>query len=328
MNGEILGAVLRLIVLAGLGVAGVLSVVIWKKNRAMRVTFLRFVIQAVGLASLYFLFSIKPSIPMLYVLIAWFILTLFLGRFFCGWICPFAFIMDIESVIRKALNVRYRLLSDKLNIALHKSKYIILATFLLLPIVLWLIDPPVNMSYVVIMAKMFAGPFRPYSIIIEPLVPFIVPWTGQIVVGSVNFSYPYVGQITTFIAAALGQILAVVFVAVTLIGAFFVRRVWCRFCPAGASVSALNRFKTFEGLPLLYIEKDEQKCPKCGICKRVCPVQVNDVYEQKGGKIGTSQCMLCTRCVEMCPYEDALKVKMGNKTVFKSRNWLKPSHSE
>jgi formate hydrogenlyase subunit 6/NADH:ubiquinone oxidoreductase subunit I len=49
------------------------------------------------------------------------------------------------------------------------------------------------------------------------------------------------------------------------------------------------------------------------------------VYEQKGGKIDTSMCMLCMRCVEMCPYEGCLKVKIGRRTVFKSRNWLKPS---
>jgi hypothetical protein len=30
----------------------------------------------------------------------------------------------------------------------------------------------------------------------------------------------------------------------------------------------------------------------------------------------------------MCPYDDALKVKLGNKTIFKSRNWLEPSVSE
>jgi len=328
MNGEVLGAVLRLIILAGLGGAGVLSIVIWKKNRVTRVTFLRFVIQAVGLAALYFLFSINPSIPLLYILIAWFMITLFLGRFFCGWICPFALIMDIESVLRKAFKIRYRLLSDKLNMALHKGRYIILAFFIFLPIVLWLLDPPANVDLAVLLFKLFAGPFRPYSIILEPLVPFVVPWTGKIVIGSFNFSYPYVGQITMFVEGMLGQILAVVFVAVTLIGAFFVRRVWCRFCPAGASISALNRFKAFRRLPLLHIEKDETKCPKCGVCKRVCPVQVNDVYEQKGGKIGTSQCMLCTRCVEMCPYEDALKVKLGNRDVFKSRNWLEPSCSD
>jgi polyferredoxin len=327
MDGVLLGAILRLIVLIGLGVAGVFSVMIWKRNRVSRVTFLRFVVQAVGFAALYFLFSLS-SIPMLYVFIAWFVLTLFLGRFFCGWICPFALLMDIESVVRKAFKIRYRLLSDRLNMALHKGRYIILAVFLLLPIVLWLIDPPMNVDVAMIMLKLFAGPFRPYSIIMEPLVPFIVPWTGQLVIGSFNLSYPYVGQITSFIEAFPGQNFAVTFVAVTLVGAFFVRRVWCRFCPAGVSLSALNRFKVFRGLPLLYIEKDEQKCTKCGVCKRVCLVQVNEVYEQKGGKICASQCMLCTRCVEMCPYEDALKVKLGKKDVFKSRNWLEPSYGD
>jgi polyferredoxin len=272
---------------------------------------------------------------MLYVLIGWFVATAILGRFFCGWVCPFAFIMDIESVVRKTLKIRYRLLPDKLNIALHKGRYIILIAFLLLPIGLWVLNPPPSTEAAVMMSKVFSGPFRPYSIIMDPLVPFIVPWTGQIIapltipgteqIFSVNISYPYIDNITGLIEAIPGQIFAVIFVAITLIGSFFIRRVWCRFCPAGASTTSLNQFKGFKKIPLLYIEKDEHKCTKCGVCKRVCPVQVNEVYDQKGGKIGTSQCILCTRCVEMCPYKDALKVKLGNKAVFNSRNWLEPS---
>jgi ferredoxin len=236
--------------------------------------------------------------------------------------------MDIENVVRKALNIRYRLLPNKLNTALHRGRYIILEVFLFLPIVLWALNPPSNVTVAAFLAKLFAGPFRPYSVIIEPLVPFIVPWTGQVTLGVLNFSYPYVGNITTFVNATAGQTFAVMFVVLTLFGAFFIRRVWCRFCPTGASMAAINQFKAFKSVPLLYIEKDEEKCTKCGVCKRVCPVQVNDVYEQKGGKIGTSQCMLCTRCVEMCPYKDALTVKLVNKSVFKSRNWLEPANSE
>jgi hypothetical protein len=34
------------------------------------------------------------------------------------------------------------------------------------------------------------------------------------------------------------------------------------------------------------------------------------------------------RCVEMCPYEGCLKMKLAGKTVFKSRNWLEPSKIE
>jgi polyferredoxin len=326
MAGEIIGDILRLTVLAGLGAAGILAIMIWKKNRSTRVTFLRLVIQAVSLAALFYVFSYSP--PLLYVVIVLFAMSLFLGRFFCGWICPLAFIMDIETLVRRALQIRHRIIPDKLNIALHKARYAILLLFLLLPITLWLLDPPLNLDFAVMMAKLLAGPFRPYSVVLDPMIPFVVPWTGQLIIGGINLSYPYAQDIITYTGASIGQILAIAFVAVTLVGGFLVRRVWCRFCPTGASLAVVNRFKGFNWAPLLHIDKDEEKCTKCGVCKRVCSVQVNEIYDQKGGKIQTSQCMLCVRCVEMCPYEDTLKVKLGNKTLFKSRNWLEPSQSE
>ena len=45
MAGEIIGDILRLTVLAGLGAAGILAILIWKKNIDTRVKFIRFVIQ-------------------------------------------------------------------------------------------------------------------------------------------------------------------------------------------------------------------------------------------------------------------------------------------
>jgi len=321
MDWAIIGDILRLTVLAGLGIAGIVAILLWKSNLATRVTFVRFVIQSISFAGIFYVFSYSSSIPMLYEVIFIFALTLFLGRFYCGWLCPLGLIMDLEILTRKALKTRHRLLPDKLNLALHKSRYAILLFFLLLPIVLYILDPQ-EIMVSPLMAQLLAGHFRPYSIILDPMIPFIVPWTGQLVIGPVNFSYPYVQEIITYIGANIGSILAIAFVGVTLIGGFFIRRVWCRFCPTGASLGILNRFKGFKWAPLLHIDKDEEKCTKCGVCKRVCSVQVNEVYDQKGGKIQTSQCMLCTRCVEMCPYEDTLKVKLGNKTLFRSRNWL------
>jgi len=46
------------------------------------------------------------------------------------------------------------------------------------------------------------------------------------------------------------------------------------------------------------------------------------MYEKKGGDVTESRCMLCARCVEICPYEGALKMTFAGRTLAKSRNWL------
>jgi polyferredoxin len=141
MGLEILGDVLRIMVLGGLGVAGVMAILIWKKNLATRATFVRLVIQLVSFAAIFYIFTYSSVIPLLYEMIVLFAITLFLGRFYCGWVCPFALIMDLEILLRRALKIRHRIIPDKLNISLHKARYAILLLFLVLPVILWLLDP-------------------------------------------------------------------------------------------------------------------------------------------------------------------------------------------
>ena len=327
---ELIGEILKLMVLAGLALAGILVILIWKKGLATKVTYLRFVIQVVAMVAVFYLFTYP--VWQLIVLIVILVMPLVLGRFFCGWLCPFGLYMDAITLIRKAFKVRYRNLPDKLNKFLHNFRYVLLLFFLIVPFVLALLDPPPSLDFATVMALLLAGPFEPLRILVGPLIPLIVPWEGPLAISEVYFSYPYVQEVILYSEVVFSEIFvtitALIFVALTFVGSFFVRRVWCRFCPTGASIAVVNRFKGFKWAPLLHLDKDEEKCTKCGICKRVCPVQVTEVYEQKGGKINTSMCMLCTRCVEMCPYEDCLKVKLGGKTVFKSRNWLEPSTTE
>jgi polyferredoxin len=327
---QLIGEILKLTVLAGLALAGILVILIWKKGLATKVTYLRFIIQVVAMVAVFYLFTYP--VWQLIVLIVILIMPIVLGRFFCGWLCPFGLYMDAITLIRKAFKIRYRNLPDKLNKFLHNFRYVLLLVFLILPFILSLIDPPSTLEASTLMALLFAGPFEPLRILLGPLIPLIVPWEGPLAISEVYFSYPYVQEVILYSEVVFSEIFvnitAWIFVALTFVGSFFVRRVWCRFCPTGASLAVVNRFRGFKWAPLLHLDKDEEKCTKCGICKRVCPVQVTEVYEQKGGKINTSMCTLCTRCVEMCPYEDCLKVKMGGKTVFRSRNWLEPSEVE
>ena len=326
---ELIGEILKLMVLAGLTIAGILVILIWKKGLATKVTYLRFVIQVVAMVAVFYLFTYP--VWQLIVLIAILIMPIVLGRFFCGWLCPFGLYMDVITLIRKAFKVRYRNLPDKLNKFLHNFRYVLLLFFLIVPFILSLIEPPPPGS-AALMVLLFAGPFRSLGVLLGPVIPLIVPWVGPLEIGGVYFSYPYVQDVIFYSNGIFSEIFvtitALIFVALTFVGSFFVRRVWCRFCPTGSSIAILNRLKGFKWAPVLHLDKDEEKCTKCGICKRVCPVQVTEVYEQKGGKIMTSMCMLCTRCVEMCPYEDCLKVKLGGKAVFKSRNWLEPAEVE
>jgi polyferredoxin len=323
---ELVAELLKLTALGAVALAGILVILIWKKSRTTKVTYLKFFVQAVSFVAIFVLFtySVRPLLIVAVILI----MPLVLGRFFCGWICPFGLYMDLLTLLRKVFKIRYINLSDRLNKLLHNLRYALVLLFLGLAPVLYIIDPPSTSETFKLMALGLAGVFEQMYLLLGPLVPLIVPWEGPLEIGGLYFSFPYVREVMLYSGENFATVAALIFLALVVVGSFFIRRGWCRFCPTGVSIAVVNRLKGFEWAPVLHLDKNEEKCTKCGICKRVCPVQVTEVYEQKGGKIMTSMCMLCLRCVEMCPYEDCLKVNLGGKTVFKSRNWLEPSDVE
>jgi len=324
MYEALFGTILAWTTAVGLALAGILVILIWKKDRTRKVSYLRLLIQIVSLVGIFYSFTIAVwlSVFLIVILVA----TMFTGRFFCGWICPYGFYMDVIALLRKALRVRYWNLPESVNEALHKLRYVIAAVILVSPLFLGaLAISDVSGTQ----ALYLRGPYKSLNIMLSPLEPLIVPWAGSVATLSFidwSFSYPYARDIMFYINIPfVTSVIVYVFIGLSLAGTFMYRRFWCRFCPTGISIAAVNKFKTFKWMPLLHINKTEEKCTKCGICKRVCPVQVVDVYEQKGGDIATSVCLNCMRCVEMCPYEGCLKMTLAGKTIFQSRNWLQPS---
>ncbi len=250
------------------------------------------------------------------------IVAIFLGRFFCGWLCPFGLYMDLMGRLRKLIKREHLNFSEKTNAYLRQSRYVILAVVLVLSFMLGaqavfgtqIVSGTETGGYV---NTYFSAPFCQ----ICPMRPLCV--LSESAFGLMDFNY--VLSRTTGVLSEAGFYLTslnvLIFVAVTA-GALAYRRLWCRICPLGGLTALFSTFAPFKWISFLRLNKTEEKCTKCGLCKRVCPTQVEEVFAKKDGDVTESGCMLCLRCVEMCPYDDALQVKVLGKTVFKSRNWL------
>jgi ferredoxin len=256
------------------------------------------------------------------------IASIVLGRFFCGWLCPFGLYMDLMARIRKLFTKRHLNFSEKTNTALRQFRYIIIAVFLILSIIFG--------SYAIFGTELIPGTVpggpqgteagivgninEPFCLIC-PMRPLCV--LGECALGYMDLSYvlqitygPY--YITGFYITSINL---AVLILVTILALAY-RRFWCRICPLGGLTALFSTFTPFKQIAVTRLYKNEATCTKCGICKRVCPTQVTEVYSKKGGDVTVSGCMLCFRCVEMCPEKDTLKVKVAGKTVLSSRNWL------
>jgi polyferredoxin len=121
MAVQLLSDTLMWIVGLGLTLAGMLTVFIWKKDKTKRITYLRVVLRVAALVGMYFLFA--STAWLLAVLIIIVVATLFVGRFFCGWVCPFGLYMDVVSLTREAVKKGYRRLPERLNKALNTLRY-------------------------------------------------------------------------------------------------------------------------------------------------------------------------------------------------------------
>jgi ferredoxin-type protein NapH len=256
------------------------------------------------------------------------IASIILGKFFCGWICPFGLYMDVLTRIRKISRLRHLHFSEKTNSAIAQSRYIIIAVTLILSIIF--------ASYAIFGTQLIpgttpAGPTGQSGIggdlnepfcLVCPMRPLCI--LIECALGEMKFSYisqiasesPY--WVTGFYVTSINL---GVLTVVTILG-FAYRRFWCRICPLGGLIALFSTFTPFKQIAMTRLKKNEQKCSRCGICKRVCPTQATDVYEKKGCDVTESRCILCARCVEECPYEDALSLKFAGKTLMESRNWL------
>jgi len=75
----------------------------------------------------------------------------------------------------------------------------------------------------------------------------------------------------------------------------------------------------FAKIGILRLVKEGSKCTRCGNCARVCDVGITEIADDITSKfIVKDDCMMCFKCVEACPEEGALDVKVFNFDIFSS----------
>ncbi len=231
---------------------------------------------------------ISNLLPSLVVLL----ITIFLGRIFCGYFCPMGTTLDLSRAIFKT-NKNSKL---KINPNLKHLKYLILilmavAAFFGINHIFW-------GSPIALITKF-------YSLLIHPLLQLLGSF------GLTKLRPVFESQ--DLLSLAYTQINPRIFHTVYFIAIFFgvifalekVRpRFWCRYlCPAGA-ILALLSWKSF------WRRKVNNYCIHCGKCVEKCPTSA---INPGGNTTKHGECITCRNCVKVCPVKaTSFSLKHGN----------------
>ncbi len=213
------------------------------------------------------------------------IFFLVLNKAWCGFVCPVGTLQDWITKLRKSLGIRFSRYEDSTFKYLKVIKYIFL---------LWLLIVPLAIANSFFgLPQMSHDWFPPFCTICPTRV--IMPlFTGDVSQLIIDFS-----STPSLIMTTLGVLAAGLF----LTGSFVKKRFFCLFCP----MSALQYL--FSKIAFLRLNKDGNKCTKCGNCYRVCDVGIKEIADDITSKnIVKDDCMLCLKCVEACPEDRCLEV--------------------
>lgn len=116
------------------------------------------------------------------------------------------------------------------------------------------------------------------------------------------------GHITTGISSLLEEYpFGFTLLVIVLIGSLLYDRFFCKYlCPMGAFYGLISKISATK------IIRNEDTCIKCGLCSKICPVNIK-VAEIS--EVTSFECINCNKCVLSCPKKGALEVKTIGKTI-------------
>ncbi len=227
--------------------------------------------------------------------VTFFLLFILFNKAWCGFACPLGTVQDWLSKARAGLRVRFSRYGEGTFRRLRGIKYVLLALVILLPLGIG--------------NSLFGLPKLPHDLataycMICPGRTVLPLFTGDVSQLAVDFS-----SATMTVLTGLGMAVTGLF----LVGSFVKRRFFCFFCP----LSALQY--VFSKAGLLRLAKDGGKCTRCGNCSRVCDVGIREIADDMTSRnIVQDDCMMCFKCVAVCPEERCLTVSFLGMPVYEA----------
>lgn len=185
----------------------------------------------------------------------------FMGRFVCGWLCPFGLLQDLLYKIPFFKKLK-TFKGDRL---LRKLKYVILIIFVIL-MPLFVVD--------------IIGQGTPY------FCKLICP------AGTLEGGIPLV-LLNKGLRATIGWLYTWknILLAITIIFSIIIYRPFCKYiCPLGAIYSIFNPISIFK------YRVNPEKCIHCHACANICKMNVDPVKNAND-----LECIRCGKCKSICP---------------------------
>jgi polyferredoxin len=205
------------------------------------------------------------------------LLTIVLGRFFCGWVCPFGTMHHFFGWIAlRSEKVKARMEANRYRRA-HRIKYYILIVFLVMAV----------------FGSVQSGLLDPIPLIHR---------TGNLVLLPITDAFGITSAAPRQYDGA--WVIGAIFVAALLLN-FVIPRFYCRIlCPAGALFGLLSRHSLFR------IARRKDGCTGCTLCAVAC-----EGAADPDDKVRMTECLMCMNCLDESCKKDRMTYGLKESDV-------------
>lgn len=212
--------------------------------------------------------------------------TLLIGRFFCGFLCPFGITVDVTDrlLCRNMLKTPFNFPHAKSSSDGRWIKYAILIFLFCAALFgvsfLFLVSP-------ICLITQF------YGLVLTPVLNLMVDYSLDVFQPLADY---FDVSVLAYLEVPTPQyqyhwFVALIFVAVFW-GSQLAPRFWCRYvCPSGALFALVSK------RPIIRRHVSNE-CTRCGICQKQCPMSA---IEEDPFVTNHGECITCSTCVRVCP---------------------------